>query len=130
MFGFGTLVGGIDGVFVFIRITDGTGELSILISAPTLSVQSIVTSTEIVQAMSSVEPTLTPQLTTTHQFQAATSPRTDNSQPVRIIPIATFVPSTPTNSPPRRFRIVSEESEARFSVFETFPLDTAIRHTN
>lgn len=142
MFGFGALVGGIVGVFVFIRITGGTGEPSTPISAPTLSIQNLVTPTEIVQSLSNIEPTLTLQPNSTPQFQPATSPTTIPPQPVRIIPTATLVqptvirptdtlvPPTPTNSPPRLFRIVSEESEARFSVFETFPLGTAIGRTN
>lgn len=142
MFGFGAIVGGIVGVFVFIRITGGTGEPSIPISAPTLSVQSIVTPTEIGQALSIVEPTLIPQPTTTPQFRPATSPTSTVPQPIRIIPSATFIkptvvqptatsiPPTPINAPPRLFRIVSDESEASFSVFETFPLGTAIGRTN
>lgn len=142
MFGFGALVGGIVGVFIFIRITGGTGEPSIPISAPTLSVQSILSPTAVVQALTIDEPTVAPQPTATPQFRPATSPTNDNPQPVQIIPTATvvqptalqpsatIVPLTPTDSPPRLFRIDSEESEAQFSVFETFPLGTAIGRTN
>lgn len=139
MFGFGAVVGGIVGVFVFIRITGGTGEPSIPISAPTLSVQSLATATEIMQAL--VEPTLTPELTPP-QFQPVTSSTNDAPQPIHVIPTATSiqptlvqptatsVQPTTTNSPPQLFRIVSEESEARFSVYETFPLGTAVGRTN
>ena len=131
--GIGTIVGGIAGVFIFIRITGGSGEPSIPISAPTLSVQSIVTSTDSDVAINVVEATDTTELNSTPQFQPVTSPTSEISQPVRIVPTATFIEPidieptatplqpTPAILPPRLFRIVSEESEARFSVYENFP---------
>lgn len=141
MFGIGMIVGGIVGVFIFIRITGGSGEPSIPVSAPTLSVQSILTPTDSDEA-NIVEATHTTGINSSPEFQPAISPTSDISQPIRIVPTATFVEPTDiqptatllqptlTTSPPRLFRIVSEESEVSFSVFETFPLGTAVGRTN
>lgn len=62
IFGLGAVFGGFVSLFVFIRITGGTGEPSVLISAPTLSIHSktIPIPTEIAQLSEPVNPTATP----------------------------------------------------------------------
>jgi len=130
MFGFGALIGGIVSVFIFIRITGGTGEPSVPISAPTLSIQSETLPTENAQVADSVSPTLTPIPTEI----ISTSPASV-AQEVIIVPTTTTIPATavvPTASVSAQqlFRIVSAESEARFSVYETFPEGTAVGRTN
>lgn len=66
IFGLGTVFGGIVSLFVFIRITGGTGEPSMPISAPKLSIDTIVTSTVIVQVVNTITPTLLPKIGRAH----------------------------------------------------------------
>jgi len=111
----GAIVGGVVGVFAFIRITGGTGEASTSISAPTLSVDGV-----------------------TSTGQAAVIPEGNNTVgaalPTLVPPTSvinpTEIPTSPQPAARRLFRIVSEESEARFSVYETFPEGTAVGRTN
>jgi len=110
------------GIFSFIRITGGTATPSEPISAPTLSVETTILSTETPFA-GNIEETTVPTVT----GNVATS----DVNAVASVASETPVAIQPTQSqPPQLFRIVSEESEARFSVFETFPLGTAIGRTN
>lgn len=121
--GVGALIGGVVGVFLFIRITGGNATPSQPISAPTLSVETIILPTE-TPFVGDTAPTIIPTLI----GNVATS----DANAVVIIPSETPVPIQPTQSQPspQLFRIVPEESEARFSVFETFPLGTAVGRTN
>jgi len=100
----GAIVGGIIGVFLFIRITGGTAAPSAPISAPTLSLEMISTSEASVGTFGTNSPTSIPRLA------AGTV--------------------TPAVLSPQIFRIVSEESEARFAVSETVPVGTAVGRTN
>lgn len=111
----GAIVGGVVGVFAFIRITGGTGEASAPISAPTLSldnatptIQAAVIPTEVDSTEVAAAPTLVP--------------------PSVVNP--TEISASPEPSARRLFRIVSEESEARFAVYETFPEGTAVGRTD
>jgi len=97
------------GIFLFIRITGGTAEPSEPISAPTLSIPTAVpTDAAAVSTLPTALPTSIPNPT-----QAPT-----------------IVPTTPVSTSPQLFRIVPEASEARFSVYETFPEGTAVGRTN
>lgn len=95
----GAIVGSVAGIFLFIRAIGGSGEPSAPITAPTLDLSAITT-------MSDSAP------------QAA--------QIVTPTPPPTV---TPAPRPARLFRIVPEESEARFLVDELRPLMTAIGRT-
>lgn len=115
MFIVGAIVGGAVGVFTFIRITGGTGEPSAPISAPTLS-------------LGNATPTI----------QAAIIPTEGDNTSIAAVPTLvptplvnpTQIPVSPEPSARRLFRIISEESEARFAVYETFPEGTAIGRTD
>lgn len=115
MFIIGALVGGVIGVFVFIRITGGTGEASEPISAPTLSLDNAAQATEAI-----VSPT---EVSATAVSVVPTDIPTTEVEAVAVAPSETSVAA-------RLFRIVPQESEARFSVYETFPEGTAIGRTN
>ena len=119
----GALIGGVAGVFIFIRITGGNATPSQPISAPTLSVEMLDMPSE-TPIPNDVTPTTVPAL--------IGSLATSDANAVVIIPSETSVPIQPTQSQPtpQLFRIVPEESEALFSVFETFPLGTAVGRTN
>lgn len=112
MLGIGAIVGGVTGVFMFIRITGGTGAASEPISAPTLSLDTFSTPTMLPGELTpSVVTGIIPTVVNASVPQVANAP-------------------TPAIVLPQLFRIVSEESEARFSVYETFPVGTAIGRTN
>ena len=118
----GGILGAIVGIFSFIRITGGNATPSEPISAPTLSVETVISPTE-TPFINDTEQTIVPTLI----GNVATS----NANAVVSAPSETPVPVQPTQPEPRQlFRIVSAESEARFSVFETFPRGTAIGRTN
>lgn len=101
-FGIGAIVGGLAGVFIFLNITGGSAEPSEAISAPTLAAESFATP---VGALGVED-----QVTTTDNSNAMP----DQSE---------------TALEPTVYRIVAAESEARFSVYETFPEGTAVGHT-
>lgn len=109
--GIGIVIGGVGGIFLFIRITGGNALPSQPISAPTLSLESLNTSTLVPEIPSTTNPT---------------SPAT----PVSVTPLATEVPSESAILSPQLFRIVPEASEARFYVYETMPVGTAVGRTN
>jgi len=110
MLGIGAVMGGISGVFLFIRITGGTAAPSAPISAPTLSLEMISTPSASSGVFTPNSPTVMPTLVAG----------------VAVTEVSTI--STPLSS--QLFRIVSEESEARFAVSETVPIGTAIGRTN
>lgn len=119
--GVGALIGGVAGVFIFIRITGGNATPSQPISAPTLSVEILDLPSE-TPILNDSTPTSAPDLI----GSVATEPT-----PVVVTPYATPIPVEPTQAivSPQLFRIVPEESEALFSVFETYPLGTAVGRT-
>ena len=106
MLGVGAVIGGVVGVFLFIRVTGGTAAPSVPISAPTLSFEMIGTPTAPAGALSSDSSTEVPTLV--------------NDGVTQFAPVLA----------PQLFRIVSDESEARFAVSETVPLGTAVGRTN
>ena len=120
--GLGALIGGVVGVFLFIRITGGNATPSQPISAPTLSVETVILSSE-TPFVSDSEPTAVPTLIGNAQNQSNTIVITPTAIPAVVEPTSSI-------AVPQLFRIVPEESEARFSVFETFPLGTAVGRTN
>jgi len=120
MLGIGAVFGGVAGVFLFIRITGGTSAPSAPISAPTLSIEMIGTTTGASNlSLSGEEPT---------QTIGATPPVTPSS--TNVVSPQAVIANTSTALTPQLFRIVSEESEARFAVSETVPIGTAIGRTN
>lgn len=98
----GAIIGGVVGVAIFLNVTGGSAEPSQAISAPTLVVESLATPVETLEAEDQVGVT-------------------DNIDPTPGQPEAALEPVV--------YRIVSAESEARFSVYETFPEGTAIGRT-
>ena len=114
----GALIGGVVGVFLFIRITGGNATPSQPISAPTLSVETVILPSE-TPFVSDIEPTAVPTLIGNAETQSNTVVITPTAIPAVVEPTSAI-------ASPQLFRIVSEESEARFSVFETFPLGTAV----
>ena len=110
MLGIGAVIGGIGSIFLFIRITGGTASPSSPISAPTLSLEMISTPSALSGVFTPNSPTMMPTL-------------------VAGVAI-TEVSAIPTLLSSQLFRIVSEESEARFSVSETVPIGIAVGRTN
>lgn len=106
----GAIVGGVSGVFIFMNITGGSAEPSQAISAPTLSVEELAAPTE----QSAVEEPAVEE-------QAVASET--------AVPAEESVPAA-AELTPTIYQIVSAESEARFSVDETFPAGTAVGRTN
>jgi polyisoprenoid-binding protein YceI len=116
----GAILGGVGGVFIFIRVTGANDQPSAPISAPTLSLDSL-TAAPTVSAIPSLQPTTA--LTTTN---VAPSPTHDMAAMTSgAMPTSASV--TPTT---QLFRISSSESVARFSVDETIPSGTAVGTTN
>ena len=130
LFGTGAIFGGLVTLFAFITITGGTAEPSEPISAPTLAIPDTAP-TEVAAMVDTPEPT---------QELAAPVVQEKNNQAEEIIVEPTLEPTpestvepSPTAEPtlaPQLFRINSEQSEARFSVYETFPEGTAVGRTN
>lgn len=116
----GGIVGGVGGVFVFIRVTGANDQPSAPISAPTLSLDSQSTS---VPTQTAALPTVQP---TTAVTQAALPSPTHNMAAMTM-PTA---PPQPPSLPRQLFRISSSESVARFAVDETIPAGTAVGSTN
>lgn len=110
MLGIGAVTGGIGSIFIFIRITGGTAAPSAPISAPTLSLEILSTSSDPSEVFTPNSPTAMPTLVA-------------GAAVTEVSTISTSLPS-------QLFRIVSEESEARFAVSETVPVGTAVGRTN
>jgi polyisoprenoid-binding protein YceI len=105
----GGILGGVAGVFLFIRVTGANDQPSVPISAPTLSFDD--------QSVSI--PTQVPSTPTASQNSAVNS--------IEV----TIAPTSATNLPTSQlFRIASQESLVRFAVEETIPAGTAIGMTN
>lgn len=101
LLGIGAALGSALTLYLFVTITGGTAVPSEPISAPTLSLD-----------------TLTPPA----DSATVAPPESSISVPATANESNTLMPQL--------FRIVSAESEARFSVYETFPEGTAVGRTN
>ena len=123
MFGMGVVVGGVAGVFLFIRVTGGTAAPSVPISAPTLLVEINSTPTVVTDTSGTGSPIEATTLITDGVTQVAPAS-------TRAVSSLSMVVTTPSALTPQLFRIVSEESEVRFSVDETVPFQTAVGRTN
>jgi len=124
MLGIGAVIGGISGVFLFIRITGGTAAPSAPISAPTLSLEMISTSTESAGTFTTNSPTGMPTLVAGAAVTEVTT------TPTLALSSQGLMTVTPAVLSPQLFRIVSEESEVRFAVSETVPVGIAVGRTN
>lgn len=111
LFGTGAIFGGLVTLFAFITVTGGSAQPSEPISAPTLALKSNAPIQH--EAMVASIPTQPQTLPTVSAEIVATQPATLESEITS-----------------RLFRINSSRSEARFSVYETFPIGTAIGRTN
>ena len=127
LFIIGAVGGGLIGGSLFLVVMGGSAEPSTEISAPTLSLAEF--------GSDDVEPTSTEAIV---QLQSTPTPAA-TSTPVPAVattqPTPTSAPPTPTTAPPtpipaQLYRIVPARSQARFSVYETFPVGTAIGSTN
>jgi polyisoprenoid-binding protein YceI len=108
-FGLGALVGGVAGVFIFIRIAGGTGEPSAPISAPTLALDQPDTSTD------DLAPVATQVAYIAAQVDSLATAAADGNIEAQVTVSATAQVNTVL------FRIVPDESEARFIVDERRP---------
>ncbi|MBC8171814.1 MAG: YceI family protein [Anaerolineae bacterium] len=160
----GTILGGISGILLFVRVVGGSGEPSVTISAPTLSLDLLQTptvfdfapmATQVAALATQVDALSTAaaddeillMLSTqideikiqtrnllTQQPQQLIETSTRTPQPTRT-PTLTYTPTltltpSPTSLPDQKlFRIVPEESEARFLVVEVLPPVTAVGST-
>ncbi|KAA3644136.1 MAG: hypothetical protein DWQ07_18675 [Chloroflexi bacterium] len=106
----GAIVGGVVGVFIFIRITGGSAAPSQAISAPELSLADFSTPTAVEDTQEVIE--VNNEVSPTAESEVAN------------------VQASSSSLPPQLYRIVPAESEARFSVYETFPEGTAIGRTS
>lgn len=97
----GAVIGGISGVFIFLNITGGSAVPSQEISAPTLPVATVIS-----------EDSNNPEVVEVTEAPVDETPEADGGLPTVL------------------YRIVSEESEAKFSVYETYPIGTAVGRTN
>ena len=146
LFGAGAIVGGFAGVFIFIYITGGSALPSEPISAPTLSLETGSNTDQGVQTLADSSPSglidneanetviLSEAMIEDEGNETAISTEAaieNESSDVAIVsePEKVAEPAAKILSP-QLFRIVSAESEARFSVYETFPEGTAIGRTD
>jgi len=113
----GGILGGVGGVFIFIRLTGANDQPSAPISAPTLSLDSLTTTPT---AAAAVPPATS----------IAPNPTLDTAA-MSSVAVPTGVPTTvPTTMRAQLFRISTSESVARFAVDETIPAGTAVGTTN
>ena len=119
----GAVIGGGITLYLFITITGGTATPSEPISAPTLSLDSGVPTLQATAAPIEIEV----ETEVVIEPEAPTPEPTAITEPTIEIEV---LPPSPTPHVPQLFRIVSAESEARFSVYETFPEGTAVGRTN
>lgn len=129
LFVMGAIGGGLIGGTLFLVVMGGSAEPSTEISAPTLSLAEF--------GSDDVEPTSTEaiaQLLPTPTIAATSTPVTvvepSEPAPTPTIAEATATPLPPTPVPAQLYRIVPARSQARFSVYETFPVGTAIGSTS
>ena len=125
----GAIFGGLVTLFAFITITGGTAEPSQPISAPTLAIPAAEPTEAIVADAPEPTQEIAPSTVQEEIVQVEEAAPEPTLEPT---PEPTIEPS-PTAEPtlaPQLFRINSEQSEARFSVYETFPEGTAVGRTN
>jgi polyisoprenoid-binding protein YceI len=118
---FGGIIGGVGGVFIFIRVTGANDQPSAPISAPTLSLDSLTAIPTSAAVVPTLQATAVPTATT-----AALSPTHDMAA-MSSVAMPTAVPVALAA---QLFRISSSESVARFAVDETIPAGTALGTTN
>ena len=132
LFGMGAIVGGFAGVFIFMYITGGSAQPSEPISAPRLSLESSNNENQMIElaadtdlsASTETEPNETIIVSEADAAPMSHETTSTSSEAEMVTESAT------TTLAPQLFRIVSEESEARFSVYETFPEGTAVGRTD
>ena len=131
LFGAGAIVGGFAGVFIFISITGGSALPSEPISAPQLSLETENSMNQGEQASGETDPSRLIDNESNEAVIISEEAIDNESSEVAIVSESEMVvESATTILSPQLFRIVSEESEARFSVYETFPEGTAIGRTD
>lgn len=126
LFGSGALFGGFLSIFIFLQMTGGSAMPSQPISAPTLSLETFANSLDVGLAVTDSS------LTTPSPSDATASQVEDSQTNEPLAQVSSDPPAATQIAPPQPqlFRIVSQESEARFSVYETFPRGTAVGRTN
>ena len=132
LFGMGAIVGGFAGVFIFMYITGGSAQPSEPISAPRLSLESSNSESQSIESAAGTNlstPTHAEMNETITDPETAIGTESNEETTTSSGADAVADPETTILSP-QLFRIVSEESEARFSVYETFPEGTAVGRTN
>ena len=132
LFGMGAIVGGFAGVFIFMYITGGSAQPSEPISAPRLLLELSNSESQTIESSSETNlsaPTHTAMNETMIDPETAIGSESNGETTASSGADVVAVPETTILSP-QLFRIVSEESEARFSVYETFPEGTAVGRTN
>ena len=120
LFGIGALFGGVVSVFIFMYVTGGSATPSEPISAPPLSTKTSSTQSTTEPLIQPTEESV-PVIVNTFEVE---TPEASAPAAATAIPTAAPIPQ------PQLFRIVSAESEARFSVAETFPRGVAVGKTN
>lgn len=117
----GGIIGGVGGIFVFIRVTGANDQPSAPISAPTLSLDSLTAVPTNAAVVPTVQPTTPPTTASvipnpTHDMAAMSSVAMPTALPVVLAA--------------QLFRISTSESVVRFAVDETIPPQTAVGTTN
>lgn len=141
----GAVLGGVVSVFAFIYVTGGTATPSQPISAPTLALEVVNTSqppptevdiivdiTESAVEIAAVvaSPTLKPEPTSVPTDPPTVEPTPEPTEEPTAQPTLEPTHTPEPQLPPQLYRINSDRSEVRFSVYETFPEGTAIGRTN
>lgn len=122
LFGIGTILGSVTGIFLFLQIIGGSATPSTPISAPTLSLEEFRSEQSL-----QVEPVATVQVA---QPILTAMPTRERVLSAESTPAPTLISRALAVRPPQLFRIVPAVSQARFSVYETFPEGTAVGATN
>ena len=133
LLGVGAIIGGFGGVFIFMYITGGSATPSEPISAPALSVEtSGASAAEVEEGQpTAVSVALAEETAATESLPTPVAAVLEDGEAESAAPVPIeAATATPDALAPQLFRIVSEESEARFSVYETFPEGTAVGRTN
>lgn len=134
IFTVGAIVGAFVGITLFLQITGGSATVSEPISAPTLSLEEFESS-QLLQVEAAATEQVEQPLPTVAPTEVA--PAEVAVASAETVPTPTLIPS-PTVAPlptatvpaPKLFRIEAARSQARFSVYETFPEGTAVGATN
>lgn len=133
LLGVGAIIGGFGGVFIFMYITGGSATPSEPISAPALSLETFdASAVEAEEGQpTAVSVALAEETAATESLPTPVAAVLEAGEAESAAPVPTeAATATPDALAPQLFRIVSGESEARFSVYETFPEGTAVGRTN